>query len=46
LWPGFFLTFFLTLEFPAHLDGNFATRSLASECPIELNTDKSFGRGR
>jgi hypothetical protein len=45
LWPGFFLTFFstffstffLALELPARLD---ATRSLASDCPIELNTDK------
>jgi hypothetical protein len=54
LWPGFFLTFFstffstffLALEFPARLDGNFATRSLASDCSIELNTEKSFGRGR
>jgi hypothetical protein len=43
LRPGFFLTFFLTLEFLARLDGNFATRSLASDCPIELNIDKSFG---
>jgi len=42
LRPGFFLTFF----FLARLDGNFATRSLASDCPVALTTDKSFGWGR
>jgi hypothetical protein len=29
-------TFFLTLEFLARLDGYFATRTLASDWPIEL----------
>jgi hypothetical protein len=50
LWPGFFLTFFLTffllaLEFLARLDGYFATRSLAGDCRIELNTDTVWWGG-
>jgi len=36
----FFLPFLLVLEFLARLDGYFATRSLAGDCPIELNADK------
>jgi hypothetical protein len=34
------LPFLLVLEFPARLGGQFATRSLAGDCPIELNADK------
>jgi hypothetical protein len=36
----FSLPFLLVLEFLARLDGHFATRSLARDCPIELNADK------
>jgi hypothetical protein len=36
----FSLPFLLVLEFLARLDGHFATRSLAGDCPIELNADK------
>ena len=36
---SFLSSFLLALEFLARLDGYFATRSLASDWPIELNTD-------